>query len=241
MNQILIQKSKPVLKAKFNSEISFIENDVNLLNNRKENTILKFITKNRYPIQFFVSATIAIIFIFILVNHIYKIKENEKISKKLLNNYSLITLYQNQEDDFNIEKQSTIVENPFVIGIIKIPSINLNYPILSESNKDLLKISLCRFAGPMPNEYGNLCIAGHNFVDNKFFSNLAELEIKDLIEIYDLHGQKIDYVVFNKYEVKPTDFSCANQNTKERIITLITCNNVNGKRTVVQAKPKNNS
>lgn len=66
----------------------------------------------------------------------------------------------------------------------------------------MLKISLCRFAGPMPNEIGNLCIAGHNYVDYKLFSRLHELENGDKIDIYDLNGTKITYAVFDKFEVK---------------------------------------
>ena len=32
----------------------------------------------------------------------------------------------------------------------------------------------------MPNEIGNLCIAGHNYVDYKFFSRVNELEKGDV-------------------------------------------------------------
>ena len=166
--------------------------------------------------------------------------QQEKISKRLLNNYSLTTLYQNLEDTQNIvttEKVQVNNSDPFVIGMIRIDKINLNYPILSESNYDLLKISLCRFAGPMPNEIGNLCIAGHNYVDYKLFSRLHELENGDKIDIYDLNGTKITYAVFDKFEVKANDLSCTNQNVGEnRIITLLTCNNINGKRTIIKAK-----
>ena len=207
-------------------------NNENALQNRFNKTIYK----NKYFLQFIISSIIATIFILILIYQIYKLKQNEKISKELLNNYSLTSLYQ-REENITIEKQSVLIENPFVIGIIKISKIGLNYPIISETNSDLLKISLCRFSGPMPNEYGNLCIVGHNFVDNKFFSNLYKLENGDIVEIYDLFGNKINYSVFNKFEVKANDLSCIDQNVNnERIITLITCNNLNGKRTVIKAK-----
>ncbi len=204
--------------------------------NALQNGFNSTIYKNKYFLQFIISSIIATIFILILIYQIYKLKQNEKISKELLNNYSLTSLYQ-REENVTIEKQSVLIENPFVIGIIKISKIGLNYPIISETNSDLLKISLCRFSGPMPNEYGNLCIVGHNFVDNKFFSNLYKLENGDIVEIYDLFGNKINYSVFNKFEVKANDLSCIDQNVNnERIITLITCNNLNGKRTVIKAK-----
>ena len=88
----------------------------------------------------------------------------------MLNNYNLTTLYQTE----NPSPQSSS-DVPFVIGIIKINKIELSYPILSQTNDDLLKLSVCRFAGPMPNEVGNLCIVGHNYIDTRFFSRLNEL------------------------------------------------------------------
>lgn len=205
-----------------------------------KNSTMQYLKKNQYCLQFWFSFSIALIFLCIFITNIYQMNQQEKISKRLLNNYSLTTLYQNLEDTQNIvttEKVQVNNSDPFVIGMIRIDKINLNYPILSESNYDLLKISLCRFAGPMPNEIGNLCIAGHNYVDYKLFSRLHELENGDKIDIYDLNGIKITYAVFDKFEVKANDLSCTNQNVGEnRIITLLTCNNINGKRTVIKAK-----
>lgn len=209
-------------------------------NTKTSNNKISFLKSNKYPLQFFISFILAVISLFVLFYHFYKKNEQEKISKQLLKNYTLTTLYQ--DDEFTkaqIENTSTIIENPFVIGMLCIDKINLNYPILSESNKELLKISLCRFAGPMPNEVGNLCIAGHNYVDNRFFSKLKQLSKNDLVEVYDLNGRKIVYSVFDKYEVNVNDLSCTNQDVgNKKIITLITCNNVNGKRTVVKAVEK---
>lgn len=205
-----------------------------------KNSTIQYFKKNQYRLQFWFSFGIALIFLCIFFSNIYQMHKQEKLSKTLLNNYSLTTLYQNLEDTQNTvrpQKVQVTYSNPFVIGMIRIDKINVNYPILSESNRDLLKISLCRFAGPMPNEIGNLCIAGHNYVDYKLFSRLHELENGDVIEIYDLNGTKITYIVFDKFEVKPNDLSCTSQNVGEnKIVTLLTCNNVNGKRTVVKAK-----
>ena len=63
----------------------------------------------------------------------------------------------------------------YTIGVINIPSINVNYPILSTYTDELLKIAPCRFHGPNPNEVGNLCIAGHNYKNSKFFSKVPNL------------------------------------------------------------------
>ncbi|MBO5412994.1 MAG: sortase [Clostridia bacterium] len=49
-----------------------------------------------------------------------------------------------------------------VVGIIKIPEIDLEYPILEKTNKESLNISITKFWGNEINEIGNVTLAGHN-------------------------------------------------------------------------------
>lgn len=201
--------------------------------NNKINISVTSTNNNLYKSMFIFSIFLLFISIIFLFVKLYKNSINEQISKKLNTSYSVSTLYSENTNLENISNKST----PFVIGIIKIDKINVNYSILSISNNELLDISVCRFAGPMPNEIGNLCIAGHNYVDYKFFSRLNELNINDEITIFDLNGNFKNYSVYKKYEILPNDISCTSQETNNlRIVTLITCNNVNGKRLVLQAK-----
>lgn len=198
----------------------------------KRNTI-------KYKIQLIFSVVITFIFLIILFIKMYKSNENEITSKKLISSYSVTKLYADSENVIieNNSEENSVSTTSFVIGIIKIDKINLNYPIISSSNNNLLDISVCRFAGPTPNEIGNLCIAGHNYVDYKLFSRLNELNIDDIIEIYDLQGNCLMYSIYDIYETKPDDLSCTFQETNgKKIVTLITCNNVNGKRLVIHAK-----
>lgn len=113
--------------------------------------------------------------------------QKEKLSEGLLDSFSLSTLYA-QENNYTatpVQQELTGATDFSVIGIIKIDSIKISYPILSKINDDLLKISPCRFYGPMPNQIGNLCIAAHNYNDNRFFSKLDKLQNNDIIYIYD--------------------------------------------------------
>ena len=202
----------------------------------------------KFKMIFLISSIIIICLLVFLFIRIFNKTENEKVANTLISMYDVTTLYANTSDysakltsgiDSNIDNlQSTSYDySPFVIGIVQIEKIGVNYPILSESNKKLLEISPCRFAGPMPNEIGNLCIAGHNYVDYKFFSRLNELEIKDKIKIYDLNGSMNEYSVYKIYESEASDMSCTTQNTSgNSIVTLITCNNVSGKRLIIKAK-----
>ena len=129
------------------------------------------------------------------------------------------------------------------VGRIEIPKIGVNYAILAQASGDKLvdwlKISPVMFWGVYPNEIGNLSIAGHNYRNNRFFSKVPTLEIGDRIKITDAEGKKINYTVFDKYEVKPDNTDCVNDvlgKENKRIVTLITCTNDSKKRVIVQAE-----
>ena len=168
----------------------------------------------------------------------YHSLQKEKLSKNLADNFSIHTLYSNNTN-YITEKTISNLESvdPFVVGLLKIDKINIMYPILSKSSEELLKISPCRFYGPMPNEIGNLCIAGHNYANQKHFGKLSLLDIGDIFQVYDLNGNTIDYIIYNKLEVSANDTSCMNQNTNNiREVTLVTCNTIKGTRIVIKAK-----
>ena len=126
-----------------------------------------------------------------------------------------------------------------MVGRITIPSIDVNYAILSETTDALLKVSVCKFWGADPNEVGNLCIAGHNYRNRKFFSKVQNLTVGDIIEITDLSERTLKYEVFDKYTVDPEDVSCTSQITNgKKIVTLITCTDDSKQRIIVKAVEK---
>ena len=123
------------------------------------------------------------------------------------------------------------------MGKVKIPSINVDYSILSKTSDELLKVSVCKFWGSNPNEIGNLCIAGHNYRNKRFFSKVPTLKVGDIIEITDLNNTTLKYSVYDKYTVDPTDTSCTSQITNgKKIVTLITCTDDSKQRVIVQAE-----
>ena len=125
------------------------------------------------------------------------------------------------------------------IGEITIPSLDVHYSILSETSDALLKVSVCKFWGGEPNEVGNLCIAGHNYRNKRFFSKIPTLQEGDIIEIKDLKDRTVKYEVYTIYTVDPTDVSCTSQITNgEKRVTLITCTNDSKQRVIVQAREK---
>ncbi len=145
------------------------------------------------------------------------------------------------EQQVNVEEEQKLTASDgtsyYTIGVINIPSINVNYPILSTYTDELLKIAPCKFHGPNPNEIGNLCIAGHNYRNSKFFSKVPNLQLGDTIEITDLSGRMLTYTVYDKFIVNPDELACTSQLTNgKKEITLITCTNDNKQRHIIKAR-----
>ena len=126
-----------------------------------------------------------------------------------------------------------------VIGLIQISKINLEYPILIETTKDSLTKSITRFGNGKVNEVGNLCLAGHDYINNSMFGGINKLENGDEILITDLYGNKVTYTVFDKYTTNPDDTSVLESvDSNKREVTLITCSNGNKDRLIIRATEK---
>ena len=123
-----------------------------------------------------------------------------------------------------------------VIGKLEIPKIKLSSYILSETNTKSLKVSITKLYGPEVGKVGNLCIAGHNYRNNKMFGGIKKLEIGDEIILTDTFDRSIRYQVYDTYKTNPKDVSCLNQETGgDREITLITCTAGAIQRVIVKA------
>lgn len=123
------------------------------------------------------------------------------------------------------------------IGEIKIPKIDVQYPIVNKFTDELMRIAPVRFYGPDPNEIGNLCIVAHNYRNNAFFSKVPLLNNGDIIEIKDLLGNVVQYSVYDKFQVTENDTTSTTQYTDgKKEVTLITCTNDTLHRVIVKAR-----
>ena len=202
------------------------------------NTIHVKKNKNIYLTQFII---IILLLFWTITNLIYQKYieiRNQDVSKLTLNNYLLSKLYNESTNNSLLIKNDKV----YVIGEINIPKINLSYPIFSSYSDNLLKFSVCKFSGPNPGEAGNLCIVGHNYNNDMFFSNLSFLNNNDKIYIINNKKEITAYSVYKIYETSPDDLSYVLQN-KIGIseLTLITCNNSNKQRIIVKAKKEGNN
>lgn len=126
------------------------------------------------------------------------------------------------------------------IGVVKIPKLNITYPILSQTTDALMKVAPCKFHGASPNEVGNLCIIAHNYRrKGVFFSDVPDLENGDIVEIQDLSQRTIQYEVYDVHIVMPDNVSDTSQKTNGRKeVTLITCTDNSEQRVIVRCKER---
>lgn len=126
------------------------------------------------------------------------------------------------------------------VGIVKIPKLNITYPILSKTTDALMKVSACKFHGANPNEVGNLCIIAHNYRrKGVFFSDVPTLVVGDIVEIQDLSQRTVQYEVYDVHTVIPDNVDDTTQKTNgRREVTLITCTNDSKQRFIVRCKEK---
>ena len=192
------------------------------------------INHKKYIVFFRIELTVSILIIvgclvYMLISYYFADSSNQN----LLDSYQISKLYANNSIALSL------ANTPQIIGTLSIPKINIHYSIISQLDDDLLKKSICKFYGPNPNEIGNLCIAGHNYNNDTFFSNLHQLEIGDTIFVEDNLSKVIEYRIYKKYETSFTDTSCTLQDTfGKKELTLVTCNNLNGNRIIVKAVEK---
>lgn len=162
MNQILFHKN------------SSIQNNSIFEKNRR------YKKQKIFFIIFYIAILLFVVLFIYFCYYLFSIYSKEQKANELAQSFSVKTLYNsnlNYSASLTESSESTQYES-FIIGLVEIDKINLHYPILSYSSESNLKIGPCRFAGPLPNEIGNLCIAGHNYIDNSFFGKLRLLDYR---------------------------------------------------------------
>lgn len=126
-----------------------------------------------------------------------------------------------------------------VSASIEIPKINLSLPILAKETKKSLETAVAvRYPeNATLNTEGNVVIAGHNYRNGTFFSNLKKVALGDTIYITDLNGNRVAYTIYNIFEAAENDTSFYNRDTNgAKEITLTTCTDDSTARLIVEAK-----
>lgn len=194
-----------------------------------------------YKAIFYMLLIAAIVVIGMIVYKYGSNQKNEKESQEAVEAFSNIDFSNNEEESGS---QIQLEYKGYkVIGIVKIPKINIEYPILEignidpESAKAPMKLSIIKYWGENVNDYGNLSIAGHNNKDGTMFGKTKKLQKEDIVELTDLKGQTIQYSIYDIFVTDPNDVSILlPKDELVREVTLITCTNGNKQRLILKAK-----
>lgn len=103
------------------------------------------------------------------------------------------------------------------IGILRIPALELELPVISEWNYPRLKIAPCRYTGSAYQD--DLIIAAHNY--NSHFGNLKNLREGDTATLTDMDGNVFTYEMAELEILQPTDIE--GMDSGEWDLTLFTC------------------
>ncbi len=117
------------------------------------------------------------------------------------------------------------------IGILKIPAIGKEFPILSEWSYDNLKIAPCRYSGSA--YLNNMVLCGHNY--RTHFGPIENLRIGDSLSFTDVDGNVFKYNVVEVEILRPTaveEMTCAD----DWDLSLFTCTLSGRTRIVVRCE-----
>ena len=187
-----------------------------------------------YKIIFCILIILIILVIGLIIYKNIQSNENEK------KNQEVVDLFSGADDT---QKNELTLNGYKVIGLIKIPAINIEYPILDleisnpEEAKAPMKLAIIKYWGGNVNDYGNLSLAGHNNYNGTMFGKTKNLKIGDVVELTDLNNQTIQYQIYDIFKTDPNDVSILETKDETIIeVTLITCKNGNRERLIIKAK-----
>ena len=103
------------------------------------------------------------------------------------------------------------------IGVLRIPTLELELPIISEWSYQKLIIAPCRYSGSAYQD--DLIIAAHNY--NSHFGNLKNLREGDTATFTDMDGNVFTYEMVELEILQPTDIE--GMESGEWDLTLFTC------------------
>lgn len=123
-----------------------------------------------------------------------------------------------QTEEISLELQEQVV------GILKIPAINLEQPILYGATEENLNLSVASIEPTgRPGKEGNMAIAGHNSrTYGRHFNRLSELKEEDGIIVQTVE-RDYSYHVTDIFVADAEEVWVLEDTTKGDEITLITC------------------
>lgn len=103
------------------------------------------------------------------------------------------------------------------VGVLRIPALALELPVISQWSYPLLKIAPCRYSGSA--YQNNLVLCAHNYASH--FGNLKNLHIGDAVTFTDMDGSLFTYQVAELENLPPQ--ATEEMKNGDWDLTLFTC------------------
>lgn len=123
-------------------------------------------------------------------------------------------------DDFSAKMPSIEIDGYSYIGILNIPSLELELPVMDSWDYERLKISTCLYSGSYDTK--DMVICGHNYA--KHFAPIKHIDIGANVYFITVDGLIYEYQVSNRENLKPEEIEEMTGKSKEDWdMTLFTC------------------
>ncbi len=133
------------------------------------------------------------------------------------------------DPDFYSDEMTVVeIDGYGFVGYLSIPSLDLELPVMSDTDKAKLKLSPCRFSGSVKTE--DLVIGAHNY--NRHFGKISSLKSGDEVYFTDMDGKLRKYSVITSEILNPDDVE--ELTAGEFALTLYTCTYGGRTRVVVR-------
>ncbi len=117
----------------------------------------------------------------------------------------------------NMDMPVETINGTDYIGVLKIPALELELPVISEWNYPNLRTAPCRYSGSA--YLNNLIICGHNYTSH--FGNLNDLREGDTATFTDMDGNVFTYRMAERETLNPADIEKMESGGWD--LTLFTC------------------
>ena len=116
-----------------------------------------------------------------------------------------------------------------LIGILQLPSLGLELPVLDQWNYSLLTVAPCRYSGSL--EGGDLILLGHDYKSH--FQALRSIAVGDTVMFSDVNGTVYHYRVAVVEQIHESDAQLLGS---EHPLILFTCTRDGNHRIVVRCE-----
>lgn len=117
-----------------------------------------------------------------------ELKENVQSNSEDIDDNEKMKDYQKYPE---MEMPTKEVDGRYYIGILEIPAIGIELPVIDEWSNEGARNAPCRYAGSVYSK--NIVIAGHNY--STHFAKFSQLSYGDQILFTDVEGNRFEYQI----------------------------------------------